>query len=168
MVSSKFRADNGVRLLKMLFFEQTGAEKSTVVYTLKDNDYMGYPSLYRLYMEMDDPTEWRFAREYLDGWEHWKMLCECSWFAPIVARWREEMELKLKGLALINIQAIAEGDSKSSFAANRLLLEGGWKEKTQSTRGKGRPKNVSDPGVTKVKEMADRLRLRDDSRILDS
>lgn len=142
MVQNKFRSTIGSRYLKGLFFETTGADKGTVLYTLKDEDHNSYPSLYRLYLEMEDLTEYEFANTYMDGWEHWTMLCACSWFQPYVARWRTELSLKVKAQALRAIREEAESDnSKNSYQANKFLLEGGWKDKdTGKQTGRGRPK----------------------------
>ena len=126
------------RLLKGLFYEMTLSDKSSVVYTLKDVDHEGYPSLYRLYMETNDPTEWRFAQECLDGWEHWEMLCATTWFKPYVERWRRELELRMKSEALSRIMRESKTGSKESFQANKYLLEKGWEPKDSQHR-RGRP-----------------------------
>jgi hypothetical protein len=136
-----FRSPSGSRYLKGLFYEETGADKSTVVYTLKDQDHMGFPSLYRLYMETDDPTEWKFANQHLDGWEHWEMLCRCSWFIPYVQRWRKELQLRIASHALARIMAESKTNSRDSFTANRYLLERGWMPK-ETNKG-GRPSKDS-------------------------
>ena len=141
MHNSKFKTPQGRRLTQGLFYETTLADKSTVVYTLKEQDHEGYPSLKRLYLECGDPTEHRFATSYLDGWSHWEMLIAAEWFQPHVSQWRKELELKIKSAALFQIQEEATNDlSKSKFAANKFLLEGGWKPKgeTQASR-RGRP-----------------------------
>ena len=130
---------NNTRLLKQLFFEQTLGDKSTVQYTLKDSDHRGYPSLYRLYMELDDPTEWEVGQQLVDGWEHWEMLCACSWFKPYVERWRRELELRMKSKALARVKAEARTNSKESFMANRYLIEKGWEPKDGQKAGRGRP-----------------------------
>lgn len=137
------------RLTKSLFYELTGADKSTVVYTLKDVDHTvldkdtgeekTYPSLYQLYMEVDDPTEWEVAQNLADGWDHWQLLCSCSWFKPYVERWRKEQELRMKSKALARIKSEAKTGSKESFGANKYLLEKGWEPKEGSRNGRGRP-----------------------------
>lgn len=166
--NNKFRSSNGARYLKAIFLEEAVPTKENVVYTLKDEDVDGFPSLYRLYMETSDPTEWRFAKNFLDGWEHWQMLCQCSWFEPIVARWREELELKIKGEALIQIQLLAEQEGKSQLSANKILLDGGWKA-PQEKRGPGRPKKLEDVEKKKVLAFAERRRLQEDAeRVLNS
>lgn len=137
---NKFRNPVGnQRYLKALFFEMTGSDKSTVLYTLKDVDHEGYPSLYRLYMELDDPTEWEVAQQLMDGWEHWEMLCACGWFKPFVERWRKELQLRMMSKALVRIKSEAKTGSKESFGANKYLLEKGWEPKETSKYGRGRP-----------------------------
>lgn len=131
---SKFRNNSNTRYLKGLFYEMTLEDKSSVVYTLKDEDHLGYPSLKRIYLETNDPTEYIFATKHLDGLEHWEMLCNCSWFKPYVERWRKELDLKIKAEALSRILKEAKTNSKEAFQANRYILEKGWDKHT-----KGRP-----------------------------
>ncbi len=132
---------NNNRYLKQLFFETTLADKSNVLYTLKDWDHevdgKVYPSFYRLYMEIDDPTEWRVSQELVDGWDHWEILCNCNWFKPHVDRWRREVELRFKSDALAKIRSEAKTASREALMANKYLLEKGWEPKTPS--GRGRP-----------------------------
>lgn len=137
--TNKFRASNNTRLLKALFYEQTLSDKSSVVYTLKDVDHEGFPSLYRLYMEIDDPTEWEVSQRLVDGWEHWEMLCAATWFKPYIERWRKELELRMKSKALNRIRAEARTNSKESFNANKYVLEKGWEPKEGQKNGRGRP-----------------------------
>lgn len=165
MTDRNYRSTSGQRLLRGLFYEETNADKTGVVYTLKDRDHAGYPSLYRLYMEADDPTEYSFAVANLDGWEHWEMLCQCTWFKPYVARWRRELEVRAKARALNQIKAVAESGGKEAYQANKFLVTGGWKEDTKR-KGAGRP---SKDEVSKAaKAMAEEARdLQDDyARVL--
>lgn len=112
------------------------ADKSAVVYTLKDEDHLGYPSLRRLYLEAGDPTEFKFAETALDGWDHWVSLSECSFFRPYLSKWRSELELKIKSAALARIMAEAKTSSKNSFMANRYLVERAWESKGESKAGR--------------------------------
>jgi hypothetical protein len=128
----------GTFLTKGLFFETTLADKSSVVYTLKDDPHEGFPSLYRLYMETKDPTEWKFANAHLGGWRHWELLCESEWFKPYVERWRKELELAIKSEALARIMATGRSSSKEAFTANRFIVEKGWEPKEPQNK-RGRP-----------------------------
>lgn len=127
------------RYLKGLFFEKVDSDKSTVLYTLKDVPHEGFPSFYQLYMAIDDPTEWEVSQQLTDGWEHWEMLCSCTWFKPFVERWRKELELRMKSKALSKIKTEAKTGSKESFGANKYLLEKGWEAKEGQRKGAGRP-----------------------------
>lgn len=139
-----FRGTNFRWVTRALFFEQTLPEDrlECTIFTLKDVDHGGYLSLYRLYMEENDPTEYEFANKYLASWPHWLELVKCSWFRPHVQRWREELELQIKASALKEIREEASNSlSKNAFQANKYLLERGWdKDKKETTRSKvGRP-----------------------------
>jgi hypothetical protein len=134
-----FKNASGAYLLRGLFYETTDSDKSTVVYTLKNESHEGYPSLKQLYMEVGDPTEYRFAVGYLSGVEHWEKLCDCAWFKPYVKSWRRELELKFRAEALNTIKTIADNEtSKDRFAANKFLLEKGWAKEPEGRKA-GRP-----------------------------
>lgn len=142
-MSNKFRNSINRRLLKSLFLETSYSDTSQVVYTLKNEDHTvedgtTYPSLYRLYMSTNDPTEYKFANEHLDGWEHWEELQQCTWFKPYVEKWRKEFEVRMKSEALSRIMSHAKTNAKESFQANKYLLEKGWEPKEGQTR-RGRP-----------------------------
>lgn len=122
---SKWKTDQGVYFTKSLFYEMVQySDKPNVVYTLKDQDHAGYPSLKRLYLEEADPTEYRFAVNHLGGWEHWKKIRECEWFRPYLDSWREELELKLKSEQYRRIMKEAQDDlNKNSHASRKFIIE---------------------------------------------
>lgn len=156
-----YRSPEGnTRYLRALFWEEA-PDKSTVLYTLKDRDHKGYPSLYRLYMEMQDLTEISFARKYFESWEHWQMVCQCEWFIPYITRWREELELETRAMALAAIKDEAMSTSKNSFQANKFLLQGGWKkEDPQEPKRRGRPSKED------INKAADKL-AKGDTRLIE-
>lgn len=133
---STFKNTQGARLTKGLFFETTGIDKSSVLFTLKDDDHLGYRSLRQLYLQEGDPTEFKFAVSHLDGWDHWQELCSCSWFKPHLSKWRSELELKIKSAALARIMVEAKTSSKNSFMANRYLVERAWESRGESRAGR--------------------------------
>lgn len=157
---NKFRNSSGARYTKALFFE-TITDKTTVLYTLKDEDHEGFPSLYRLYLEEEDPLEYNFANKYLDGWEHWELLCECDWFLPKVERWRRELELKIRSEALAKIVKDADSDSKSAQMSRRFLVNGEWKPK----HTKGRPTKAEITRATKESVAQHKIMQQDLDRI---
>lgn len=131
----------GRKLTKALFYEET-KDKSRVLYTLADEDREGYPSLYRLYMELGDLTEYEFATKHFYNWDHWKQLCTLEWFIPHIARWREELDLKTKAEALKRIKEEAKDPkAKNTFSANKILIDRSWENSKPKapTRKAGRP-----------------------------
>ena len=141
-----------------MFFEETGADKSQVLYTLKDHDHLGYPSLYRLYMEANDPTEYTFAIQNLDGWCHWERLCESAWFKPYVDDWRRELEVRFRANALKNIHSAAnDPKNPSAWQANKFLVGQGWKETPRRKAGA--------PSKEEIKKEA--VRLAEISRAME-
>lgn len=164
-MNPKFRNATNGRYLKGLFYETTMADKSSVSYTLKDWDHtvdgIVYPSLYRLYLEKEDLTEYDFANSYLDGWEHWEMLTNCTWFKPYVERWRKELSLKLKARALNRLKAEAASSSKNAFLANKYLIEKGYVESEGKSSGRGRPSKDEIQAAANEIAITDR-RIQDD------
>src|SRR5690606_3854127 len=133
-IMAEFKNINGVYRLKEMFFE-TALNKDNVIYTLKDHDHAGYPSLYIAFMEAHDPTEYKFAVHALGGWEHWKQLRECSWFQPYYDRWKEELEVKIRSQALAKIITTANGNTKDSFGAQKYVTERQW-DAPRATKGR--------------------------------
>jgi hypothetical protein len=154
MTLNKFKNGSGAHLLKPIFYELDNAEKTFAVYTLKDYDHtvdgVTYPSLRRLYVELADPTEYTFALTYLDGWSHWKKLCEANWFKEHLREWREELEVKLRAAALLKIRETAAADKKESFQAQKFIVQGGWKSPEEKEK-------VGRPSQAKIVEEAEKL-----------
>lgn len=105
------------------------------VYTIKDVDYEYngklYPSLKRLYLEEEDPTEYLFATKYLLGIKHWLRICDNKLFTPHVEEWRFELELKLRAKG---VKGLIESAAKGSQTSLKWLSDRGW-----SDRPAGRP-----------------------------
>ncbi len=137
-----FRNTNGVHFTKALFYEKT-QDKSNVLYTLKDKDItignIIYPSLYRLYMEMEDITEFEFSKRYFENWQHWQTLCSLSWFSFRAERFRHDLELKLKSQALSFIISVSRSSNKDSYGAAKYILEKGYEKNKASVSSVGRP-----------------------------
>lgn len=128
--------------LKKLFWETCPPEdKALARYTLKDVEHQGLPSLYKLYMAMEDIIEYDFAKTYLASWSHWERLCQCTWFQPYIDSWRKELAIKIKAHAVREIRREAESLGKNAYQANKWLVDKGWVgQEAGSTRRVGRPK----------------------------
>ncbi len=126
--------DEGNRPRTQSLFLEVGYSP-IAIYTFKEKDHVWngvtYYSLKRLYLEMEDPTEYEFACTYLTGWTHWQRMLENKLIRKHIDEWREELEYKLRSKAAkIMIQ---EAD-KGSFQAAKWLLDRGW-----ASRPAGRP-----------------------------
>lgn len=132
---TKLRDSRGRPLTQSLFLE-VGYNTEFAVYTQKDEDYeykgKVYPSLKRLYLEHEDPTEYDFACTYLLGWEQWQRICANKVFTKMVERWREELELKIRAQAVRDIMNTSA--TEKGFQASKWLADRGWDK-----RAAGRP-----------------------------
>lgn len=104
-------------------------------YSLKSQDWTHkgklYPSIRRLYLECEDPTEYTFANKYFLGWDHWMRLTENKAIRVHIDAWRNELEIKLRAKGVLEMIKSA---NKGNFQAAKYLADRGW-----DTRGAGRP-----------------------------
>lgn len=124
----------GIPYTQSLFLE-IGYDADVAVYTLKeiDHPYQGqvFPSIKRLYLEMEDVTEYDFANEYFLNWNHWQRICENKRIRKDIDQWREELELKLRSRA---VRSMIKSASSGNYQASKWLADREWKQ-----RGAGRP-----------------------------
>lgn len=129
---TKFK-EQGRPRTQSLFLEITYTKES--VYSLKDQDHEWdgniYPSLKRLYLEMEDPVEYDFANKYLLGWSHWLRIYENKQLKKHIDEWREELDYKLKAKYAIQMAKLA---AEGNYQATKWFLDKGW-----NTRSAGRP-----------------------------
>jgi hypothetical protein len=129
---TKLIGPNNVPLTQSLFLEFNYEEKyAYFTFADEDKEYRGktYYSLKRLFLEAADPTEYRFATEYLLGWNHWKRLNENKALREHFDKWREELEVMLRSEALQDILQMTD-----NFQARKWLADRGWEK-----RAPGRP-----------------------------
>lgn len=123
---SLMKASNGAPITQSLFLELGYSDYA--IYTIKDEDYEHkgkvYPSIKRLYIEMEDIGEYDFATTYFLSWNHWMRICENKQFTPTVTAWREELEIKLRSRAIKTV--IAKTQSESGINAAKWVAERGW------------------------------------------
>ena len=135
---SKMKTHNGIFRTQSLFLEESYTDQTNVCYCLATQDSVtkGYPSIYRLYIELADPDEFLFATTYFLDMDHWRKITESNFFKPHIERMRADLRLKIKSQALLRIQEEArDPQSKHYFVALKYLADGAYIEKA----GKGRP-----------------------------
>lgn len=124
------------RPLTQGLFLELNYDTDYAVFTFNDNDkiYKGikYPSLKKLFLDCEDPTEYEFATKYLLGWKHWIRMNENKMLKEHFDEWREEFEIKTRSEAIRSIvDMTAEG---TNFQAAKWLADKGWDK-----RPAGRP-----------------------------
>ena len=126
------------RPITQSLFLEIGYSKASA-YTLKDVDheYEGriYPSIKRLYMEMEDPTEYKFAVKYFLGWKHWQRICANVVIREHVDEWREELEYKMLSTATGQMIEMAKS---CNYQASKWMADKGW-----AIKGAGRPSKAT-------------------------
>jgi hypothetical protein len=164
--SSKFKNISNRFYTKAIFYEMNITDKDTILYTLKDEDHLGYPSLYRLYMEMDDITEYQFATTYFHSWAHWDELSQSGWFQPYISKWREELLLRRKMRHIREIERIASEGGKDSLAAQKYLLERAWEKNATPRKRVGRPDKPEDTQTDEEVRLSRKMFSQDYDRII--
>ena len=160
---SKFLDVMGRPLTQSLFLELGYSENA--VYTLKEYDYpykgKHYPSLKRLFLLEEDPTEYAFAEKYLLGWQHWKRLCENKAIAKHIEEWREELELKIRSQAVRDMMNMCASES-GNYSAAKFLADRGWEK-----RAAGRPSKAEKDKHLRIEEKIEEEFAADVKRLAD-
>lgn len=158
----RLRDDQGRPLTQSLFLE-IGYDTDRAIYTLKDDDYnykgTTYPSLKRLYLEMEDVIEYDFAKEYLLGWQHWQRLNRNKTLSKYFQEWREELELAIRSQQVRTI--IDMTATEGSFQASKWLADRGWDKKAV-----GRPSKTDKLREERIKSKIDEEFSADVVRLL--
>ena len=96
---SEYKDNQGKYRTQSLFLEYR-VNGMDPPFTLKKEDQGECLSMYRIYMEIADPTEYDFALATLGSWEHWQYLAGDdslkAWFRPHITKWRAELKNKLQ------------------------------------------------------------------------
>ena len=121
--TSPFRDTRNRYLTKSLFVE-TRTDVCDPIFTLESKvDYDGLVSVYRLYMEADDPTEYVVAKRMLGDVQHWRALCEREFFIPYLEQWRDELQAKIKAESVEAIRRVANATSNGTVPAAKWVAE---------------------------------------------
>lgn len=116
----------------------------------------GYICIRNTFVELGDPTGYKWAIKYLGDYEHWKTLMKCKWFQEAYEVWINELETKVRSDALEIIQKIAqEGLPTQSLVAAKYLASFEWKKGER-----GRPSKSELQG--ELKRAAQALTVEDD------
>lgn len=95
-------------LFKEMWKSGSGRDQDPIFSLRADDDQDGLISLKRIYLEVGDPTEYRFAVGLFRDPRHWRTLCGLEWFSPFVERWRWELRASLRAKAVDNLIRLSE------------------------------------------------------------
>lgn len=141
------KSTEGRWLTKALFWEERHPSY-TPSFTLKsesiEKDGIIYPSLKQMYLEYADPTEYSFAVEVIGDWDHWQTICDGYFFKPLIKKWREELEIKLRSQAVKAIINTASTEGAKGTTAAKYVAEKGWEKRA------GRPSNAEVEAERKI------------------
>lgn len=87
------------------------------------------------FVELNDPTGYKFAMKYLGDYEHWKTLMKAKWFQEAYDVWMNELKMKIRSESLDVITKIRdEGQPAQALVAGKYLASFEWEKS-----GRGRP-----------------------------
>jgi len=147
----------GRYLTKALFVELTDremAEKYPPLCTIKE--------AHDLYMQIADPTEYKFAESLLHRsdttfWDHWQRLLNTADFMFYLTKWREELDASIKSNAVENIKSMAHDNA----VAAKWLADRGYADKRKA----GRPSKEEVDKEKKLMAHTDKTLNEDADRI---
>ena len=148
-----------------LFIELSYDDLTHVVWTLKEHEHeKGYPSFHALYMSYceDDPTEYTLATEVFGSWPAWEIISSQQAVGKYIKQYRDEVVVRIKSNAIKAI-ALEAKNGKSSYAANKLLLDKGWLDAETTKKVKAtvaKKKEQDQRALDLLAEDAERLGLR--------
>lgn len=137
---NKFKGGNNALRTSSLFYERwqmMTPERQAVaspVFSIH-SDVEGLINARRTFLDEGDPTGYKWAVKYLDGWQHFLRLRETQWFNIALDLWLSELHAKMQAEALKKVEDIAKSPSKSAFQAAKYLADKGW-IKPLSKRGR--------------------------------
>lgn len=103
------------------------------ILTLQEEDQVVngtvYPSLQKIYLSYDDPTEYQFALDVFGSWRAWKRISSSTKIAEHVTRWREEAEIRARSEALQSLRETAVNEGPRGVGAAKYLAERGWEKR---------------------------------------
>jgi len=150
-----------------LFWEfRYGSDNYTPLFTIKDEDIVRdgitYYSLKKIYMSYEHipKYEYEFAMDVFGSWEHWTFLSErAERVSPIIKQWQEELEVKIKAKALVNIMKTGISSGNSAIQANKYLADKGWEVKAGRPTKLEKQRQLKQDGAVRENIKADMDRL---------
>jgi hypothetical protein len=109
-------------------FHELSQSRHNIIWTLAEAR--------KKYLDTEDPTGYTFATEHLGGWDHWQAIKNSPTLEAHIAKWEEEMEVRIRSQGLKRIMVHSKGDK--GYQAAKYLVEAQWikNEKGRPTKEK--------------------------------
>lgn len=145
--SKPYKTEQNVWYTEALFYDrmvEKADRKFEPVFTLIDEkpDYICFRTTF---IELNDPTGYKWAIKYLGDYEHWMRLMKTTWFPAAYDRAMSELKTKLRAEALNVISEIATGSQPAQALVAAKYLAGFEWEKAS----RGRPSKAEVAGELK-------------------
>lgn len=166
------RRRNRVLLTLELFYEFNKGVIDPYYTIVREEDFVDSKgrtilSLHRLYMEMEDPSEYLFGTTYFDGYEHWKRIADSEYFRETITTWRKELALKIKAKAFSKLKAASENGNldAAKFIVNADMSEGLPSNLKVPANKRGRPSTSPEKDTEFSKNQEKKMLMEDLKRI---
>jgi len=161
-----YKSSNGKLRTNSLFIE-LNKTKSLAIFSISDEDVtknsIDYPSLRKIYLNYNDPTEYEFAIEVFGSWKQWETILGNAQLMTYIQDWRDEAEIKYRSIALKALVATATQDGAKGTTAAKYIAEKGWikrKAGAPSREERAGMKKINDAVTKETKEAAERMGLK--------
>ena len=131
------------------------------VFTLKEVDPDGLPSMRKHFILSEDPTGYTTAKELLGSWSHWQKIFANKRFKEELDAWQEELDVRLRSKAIKAIKDTALTEGSKGTTAAKYLADGAYR----GTK-RGRPSKEDVARETRIQAGLSRELAEDEERVL--
>lgn len=152
MMTPPYKSSNGQWYTVSLFHEMSRERPIEIracepVFSFEE-DRPGLINCRKTFVEVGDPTGYKWAMQYLGSYEHFERLLDASWFIPHFETWKREILADLKSQAIERIIAISgsSNNEAQALAASKYLAEKGWDKPNRGrpAKDKGEMKRLTE------------------------
>ncbi len=160
-----FKSSNGKVRTNSLFIE-LNKTTTRAIFSISDDDVTKdkehYPSLRKIYLSFDDPTEYEFAIETFGSWKQWEAILGNAQLLSYIQDWRDEAEVRYRSMVLKALVKTAINDGAKGTTAAKYIAEKGWiKRKAGAPTKEERlgQKKINDAVTKETNAAAERMGL---------
>lgn len=167
MNRTPFRGPSNILLTASLFFDITDFKKrdtSRCLFSFLSSSDPRFPdhldqtliSVYDTYLELEDITGFKWAKQYLEDYDHFTTLMELSWFKDEMTKLNREILSKRQSEAFETLLGLVSDEDATAavrLSSAKYVMEEGWKKNTGGSK-RGRPSKTEVEGELKRRARA--------------